>query len=99
LPNADQGFKRLFAKKPFPGYRRKSTWVHAAYEGNRYTINGKEEGWLCPPLFKYFDTAAERIFVKADAKTYVDKFIMRSIRTVANDSAAATSAYGIITIN
>src|SRR3712207_8154527 len=27
----------------------------------------KAEGWLCPALFKYFETAPEKIYAKAEA--------------------------------
>jgi hypothetical protein len=31
--------------------------------GNWYHINGKE-GWLCPALLKYFDTAPREIYAQ-----------------------------------
>ena len=68
IPNASKGFKLIFSKKPFPGYQQKLSWVREECEGNWYTINGKEEGWLCPALFKYFDIAPQEIYVKAETK-------------------------------
>lgn len=68
IPNASKGFKLIFSKNPFPGYQRKLTWVREEYEGNWYTIDGKDEGWLCPALFKYFNTAPQDIYVKAESK-------------------------------
>lgn len=68
IPNAKQGFKLIFSKKPFPSCQRKLTWVREEYEGNWYTISGTKEGWLCPALFKYFDTAPQNIYVKAESK-------------------------------
>ena len=68
IPNAGKGFKLIFSKKPFPKYQRKLTWVREEYGGNWYTINGKDEGWLCPALFKYFDVAPQEVYVKAESK-------------------------------
>jgi hypothetical protein len=37
-------------------------------EGNWYrTDDPPMEGWLCPALFKFFETAPREIFVKAEA--------------------------------
>ena len=69
IPNSDQGFKLIFSKKPFPNYQRKLTWIREECEGNWYTVNGKNEGWLCPALFKYFESAPQYIYVKAEEKT------------------------------
>jgi hypothetical protein len=68
IPNAAKGFKLIFSKNPFPRYQRKMTWVREECEGNWYTFNGKDEGWLCPALFKYFDLAPQEIYVKAESK-------------------------------
>ena len=68
IPSANEGFKLIFSKKPFPSYQRKLTWLREECEGNWYTIDGNDEGWLCPALFKYFDTAPQEIFVKAESK-------------------------------
>jgi hypothetical protein len=70
IPNANQGFKLIFSKKPFPGYQRKLTWIRKEFEGNWYTINGENEGWLCPALFKYFEKAPKEIYAKAEQKKY-----------------------------
>lgn len=68
ITDAKHGFKLIFSKNAFPGYQRKLTWIRTEYEGNWYTINGKDEGWLCPALFKYFDKAPQAIYVKAEVK-------------------------------
>lgn len=67
IPEARKGFRMLFSAEPFPGYQRELTWLRADYEGNWYKISdGDMEGWLCPALFKYFDKAPDRLFVKAE---------------------------------
>jgi hypothetical protein len=68
ISNADQGFKLIFSERPFPSYQRKLTWVREECEGNWYTINTKDEGWLCPALLKYFKQAPQNIYVKAENK-------------------------------
>lgn len=68
IPNAEKGFKLIFSKTPFPGFQRKLTWIREEYEGNWYTINKEDEGWLCPALFKYFNEAPKEIYVKAESK-------------------------------
>src|SRR5690349_908319 len=69
IPAARQGFRLLFSAAPFPGYQ-------AAFERDREEVGGTwyhtmpphpaMEGWLCPALFKYFERAPERIYVKAE---------------------------------
>jgi len=67
IPNARSGFRLLFSSAPFPGYQRELTWVREEYEGNWYKLESQQiEGWLCPALFRYFESAPERLYVKAD---------------------------------
>lgn len=67
IPNAWRGFRLLFSATPFPGYQKELTWVREEEGGNWYKLSDKPaEGWLCPALFKYFDTAPPRIYVKAE---------------------------------
>lgn len=68
IPNAEQGFKLIFSKNPFPSCQRNLAWLREECEGNWYAINGEKEGWLCPALFKYFDMAPKNIYVKAEKK-------------------------------
>jgi hypothetical protein len=69
IPNARQGFRLLFSATPFPGYQRTLTWIREEYGGQWYSADQPPlEGWLCPALFRYFDQAPERIYVKAEAK-------------------------------
>jgi hypothetical protein len=67
IPDARRGFRLLFSGSPFPGYQVELEWVRLQDEGNWYRIKGQTlEGWLCPALFKYFETAPKAIFVKAE---------------------------------
>jgi hypothetical protein len=67
IPQAQSGFRLLFADRPFEGYADSLTWLRAdPVEGNWYRseTSGKE-GWLCPALFFYFPTAPATLFVQA----------------------------------
>jgi hypothetical protein len=67
IPNAREGFRLLFSGSPFPSYQMELEWVKEESGGNWYRIKGQtQEGWLCPSLFKYFETAPKSIFVKAE---------------------------------
>jgi len=69
IPDARSGFRLTFSATPFPGYQRELIWIREEYEGNWYRINGQpEEGWLCPALLKYFDSAPEKLYVRADSR-------------------------------
>jgi hypothetical protein len=69
IPNAEKGFRLLFAATPFPGHTVKLEWRREEYGGNWYFSPEFEmEGWLCPALFKYFESAPNEIYVKAEAK-------------------------------
>lgn len=72
IPNASTGFSLTFSDSPFPGYDVELRWLRAdPVEGNWYaaTIAGKHiEGWLCPALFLYFESAPQRIFAKVEPR-------------------------------
>ena len=69
IPNAYQdGFRLLFSPGPFPGYQLVVDWVREEHGGNWYKSDERGlEGWLCPALFKYFDAAPPKIYVKGEA--------------------------------
>ncbi|HYF34168.1 MAG TPA: DUF6717 family protein, partial [Prosthecobacter sp.] len=63
IPGADAGFRLLFSPTPFPGYRIRLEWRREEYGGNwYYSPQLGIEGWLCPALFKYFDTAPKELY-------------------------------------
>jgi hypothetical protein len=67
IPNAREGFRLLFSTAPFPGFQRRVEWVREDMAGNWYRADEPPmEGWLCPALFKFFETAPREIFVKAE---------------------------------
>lgn len=69
IPEAERGFTLLFSDQPFPGHQAAFDWRREEYEGNWYYSPDLDlEGWLCPALFKYFDTAPPRIYAQFKAK-------------------------------
>ncbi len=67
IPNARMGFRLLFSSIPFPGYQIELSRVKEEYDGYWYRVKDKSsEGWLCPALLKYFKTAPEKVYAKAE---------------------------------
>jgi hypothetical protein len=67
IPNARQGFRLLFSAAPFPGFQRRLEWVREEMNGNWYRADEPPgEGWLCPALFRFFETAPPEVFVRAE---------------------------------
>jgi hypothetical protein len=68
IPDAENGFRLIFSPRPFPGYAVKLEWRREESGGNWYfSPTFGTEGWLCPALFKYFDTAPKEFYAKAEA--------------------------------
>jgi hypothetical protein len=68
IPDARCGFRLLFSSLPFPGYQLGLIRVREEYGGYWYRIkNTQAEGWVCPALFRYFETAPEIIYARAEA--------------------------------
>src|SRR2546423_1607614 len=67
IPHAEQGFRMVFSAQPFPGYTGNLTWRREEMSGNiYYAADLDKEGWLCPALFRYFESPPEEIFVKCE---------------------------------
>lgn len=65
IDNAESGVCLVFSEKEFPGHQAVAEWIREEYGGNWYRF-GEMEGWLCPALFKYFDSAPKLIFIRAE---------------------------------
>ncbi len=70
IPDAEAGFCLIFSARPFPGYAMHLQRVKEEYDGNWYACQELDGalGWLCPALLKYFDSAPEALYVKAQAR-------------------------------
>lgn len=67
IPNADKGFRLIFSGTPFPGHIYALDWRRTDCDGNwYYSPDFDLEGWLCPALFKYFEVAPKKIYLKAE---------------------------------
>jgi hypothetical protein len=68
IRHPEKGFLALFSATPFPGAAIRLEWVREEMGGNvyRWAEVGKE-GWLCPALFRYFQTAPSTLFVQVQA--------------------------------
>jgi hypothetical protein len=65
IPNAELGFTLVFSAQPFPGYQVEFEWRREEFSGNWYYSSALEmEDWLCPALFKYFDSAPTKIYAQ-----------------------------------
>ena len=65
LDDPENGFTLLFSANPFPGYQTAFEWRRSDMGGNwYYSPQVDMEGWLCPALFKYFDSAPQRIYAQ-----------------------------------
>jgi hypothetical protein len=68
IPNAERGFRLIFAPHAFPGYTAKLEWRREESGGNWYfSPTYGFEGWLCPALFKYFRAAPKELYARAEA--------------------------------
>ena len=69
IPNAAEGFRLIFAASPFPGHTHTFERRREEHGGHwYYSLEFGQEGWLCPALFKYFDSAPDQLFVKAEVR-------------------------------
>lgn len=68
--DGDRGFRLLFSQSEFPGYDYRFAWVREGDGGNWYhSEDFQSEGWLCPALFEYFDSAPKLLYTKFEAKS------------------------------
>lgn len=69
IPDARDGFRFVFADEWFPLADTELQWTGEEWGGNRYEWREKGlAGWLCPALYKYFDSAPRSIFLKVEAR-------------------------------
>ncbi len=65
----EKGFRLVFSAGEFPGHDFKLTWVRSGDGGNWYWSDDfRMESWLCPALFKYFESAPKEIFAKFEKR-------------------------------
>ena len=66
ITDAATGFRLLFSPTPFPGHDIELEWRREESGGTWYwSERFGMEGWLCPALFHYFDSAPPRLYGQA----------------------------------
>ena len=69
IADAEHGFRAIFSARQFPGANFKLEWRREESGGNwYYSPEFKQEGWLCPALFKYFSAAPAEIYVQVEPR-------------------------------
>ena len=67
IPNARSGFLLILSSQPFAGYQVELARMEKEYDGWTYRAKDyRAEPWLPPTLLKYFNTAPELLYVKAE---------------------------------
>lgn len=62
-----RGIGLIFSATPFPGAHKVALRVRPDSGGTWYRFEEPAlEGWLCPAMFHYFDTAPERLHIRAE---------------------------------
>jgi hypothetical protein len=70
IKNADKGFRLVFSATKFPGHDVEFTRVREEADGWwYYSVDFEKEGWLCPALFKYFESAPKEIYAKFEEES------------------------------
>lgn len=68
ISDAEKGFILIFSEVKFPDSDLHLEWQREDNLGNwYYSPEFDMEGWLCPALFKYFDKAPRKIYIKIKA--------------------------------
>jgi hypothetical protein len=67
IPDARKGFTLVVSSEPFAGYQVELARMEEEYGWWTYKAKDyRAEPWLPPTLFRYFDTAPESLYVKAE---------------------------------
>jgi hypothetical protein len=65
IPDATKEFTMVFSNSAFPKSRYRLEWRRADGTGNwYYSPDLDAEGWLCPALLRYFETAPAELYVQ-----------------------------------
>lgn len=69
ITDAASGFTLLFSASPFPGSQLALDRVREEHGGHWYNSESLGmEGWLCPALFRYFESAPDKLYAQFKAK-------------------------------
>jgi len=69
IQNGEEGFRLLFSAGEFPDYDFRFTHVREGNGGDwYYSDDFQMEGWLCPALLRYFESAPSEVFTKFEPR-------------------------------
>jgi len=69
IPDFESGVSLLFSSAPFPDYTVMLERIEEDCGGNWYRCDELDmNGWLCPALFQYYETAPDKLYVKIRSK-------------------------------
>ena len=68
IKNGTKKFRLFFSEGKFPKFQYALVWSRMENGGNVYLSSFGLEGWLCPALFKYFDSAPKILYVRVAKK-------------------------------
>jgi hypothetical protein len=69
VPGCEREFTLVFSHLAFPGHQLAATRGKAEAGGYWYRWDSiGVDGWLCPALYKYFETAPESLYVQIKRK-------------------------------
>lgn len=69
IPDAENGFRLVFSSRPFPGCHAGFEWRREEHGGHWYfSADFDMEGWLCPALLEYFDTAPSELYARFEPR-------------------------------
>ncbi len=69
IEGAANGVTVIFSASSFPSCQYQFEWRREEAGGNWYYSEDLDmEGWLCPALFKYFDSAPAKLYVQVRPK-------------------------------
>jgi hypothetical protein len=66
IENPQKGFRLFFSATPFPTQHLEVKHLKEEMGGNWYTDPEGRAGWLCPALFKYFETAPKSLYLRVE---------------------------------
>ena len=67
IPDAQSGFRLTFSSGNFPSSTHSFELVSQEFGGSWYRMAGTEKlGWLCPALFKFFDSSPAVLYSCAE---------------------------------
>jgi hypothetical protein len=65
LSGGKQEFTLLFSDSPFPGHQVRVDRFKEEFGGNWYECRELGfRGWLCPALYRYYETAPESLYLQ-----------------------------------